>query len=309
MIRSPRALASARRASPGEGPTRLKLLAISDLHVGHEANRGALAELAREASSPEDWLVVAGDVGETEAHLRFAWDTLVPRFAKVLWVPGNHELWTAKGETARGLDKYARLVELCRESGVVTPEDPYPRLPGPGPRTFVVPLFLLYDYSFRPDSVPEGGELAWAAESGIGCADEALLNPHPFASKEELCAARCAASEARLEALLEAEPGARMVLVNHFPLRREHAVLPRIPRFSIWCGTRRTEDWHARFRATAVVSGHLHIAATTWRDGVRFEEVSLGYPAHWTRRRAPPRLREILPGPPPREDGTVVFPS
>ena len=28
------------------------------------------------------------------------------------------------------------------------------------------------------------------------------------------------------------------------------AVLPAIPRFSIWCGTTRTQDWHRRFRET-----------------------------------------------------------
>jgi predicted phosphodiesterase len=32
-------------------------------------------------------------------------------------------------------------------------------------------------------------------------------------------------------------------------------------------------------RAIAVVYGHLHIPAVYWHDKVRFEEVSLGYPA------------------------------
>lgn len=292
----------------------MKLYAISDLHVGHEANRQRVRDLALSAgeggAGPSDWLVLAGDLGETEDHLRFVLEAFLPRFARLVWVPGNHELWTLpKGEGVRGMEKYARLVEVSRSLGVTTPEDPFPRWPGEGPPTFVVPLFLLYDYSFRPDSVPEGGAIAWALEDGIACADEALLHPDPYPSKAAMCAARVAAAEARLEALFEAEPGARTLLVNHFPLRREHAVLPRIPRFSIWCGTRLTENWHVRFRARAVVSGHLHIAATTWRDGVRFEEVSLGYPAQWTRRRSAPKLREILPGPPPREDGTLVFPG
>jgi hypothetical protein len=73
--------------------------------------------------------------------------------------------------------------------------------------------------------------------------------------------------------------------------------LPRIPRFSIWCGTKRTEDWHTRFRAEVVVSGHLHMPATLWRDGVRFEEVSLGYPMQWKHRGLVKSLREVLPGP------------
>jgi hypothetical protein len=69
-----------------------------------------------------------------------------------------------------------------------------------------------------------------------------------------------------------------------------------LPRFSIWCGTRRTEDWHLRFRVIAAVYGHLHIRNSQHRDGVRFEEVSLGYPRHWRAERGMASyLRQILP--------------
>jgi hypothetical protein len=68
------------------------------------------------------------------------------------------------------------------------------------------------------------------------------------------------------------------------------------PEFAQWCGTVRTADWHVRFRTAVVVYGHLHIPRTTWQDGVRFEEVSLGYPREWQRRRlASPPLRRIMP--------------
>jgi len=89
-----------------------------------------------------------------------------------------------------------------------------------------------------------------------------------------------------------------VVLINHFPLRQDLLYLPRIPRFSLWCGTRRTEDWHRRFPVQGVVYGHLHNRATHFRDGVRFEEVSLGYPCDWDPGRGLQHyLREILPGP------------
>jgi hypothetical protein len=46
------------------------------------------------------------------------------------------------------------------------------------------------------------------------------------------------------------------------------------------------------------VYGHLHIRRSTVHDGVRFEEVSLGYPREWTPRGLPsPLLRSILPAP------------
>ncbi len=68
------------------------------------------------------------------------------------------------------------------------------------------------------------------------------------------------------------------MLVSHFPLTREPTRILKYPEFAQWCGTERTADWHLRFSAQAVVYGHLHIPGTSWQDGVRFEEVSLGYP-------------------------------
>ena len=59
------------------------------------------------------------------------------------------------------------------------------------------------------------------------------------------------------------------VLINHWPLRYDLARPPRIPRFSLWCGTTITEDWGQRFRARAVVSGHLHLRTTMVRHGIR----------------------------------------
>jgi len=131
-------------------------------------------------------------------------------------------------------------------------------------------------------------------EAGLLCADEKFLHPDPYVSRTTWCHARCGATEARLQA---APSGTSLVLVNHFPLRRDLARLPAIPRFSIWCGTRHTEDWHTRFPVRIVVSGHLHLRGTAWRDGVRFEEVSLGYPRQWRADRGMEwYLREILPG-------------
>lgn len=269
----------------------MRLFAISDLHLGHTVNRQALSNII---SRPDDWLILAGDVGETATQLELAFKSLRPRFAQLVWVPGNHELWTLPKETARGRSKYEELVGLCRSYRVLTPEDPYPIVAFGGRQVRIAPLFLLYDYSFRPPDVPREAALEWANEAGIVCADEVFLHPDPYAGIVAWCHARCELTEARLQAFRNDLP---TVLINHFPLRADLATLPRIPRFSLWCGTRRTEDWHLRFNAIVVVSGHLHIRSTSYRDGVRFEEVSLGYPHQWTGSTTIDRcVREILPG-------------
>ena len=152
----------------------MNLLAISDLHLGHRANRRALESIQRR---PKDWLILAGDIGETEAELADAFSLLKRRFARVIWVPGNHELWATDNapgspQATRGEARYAALVALARSFGVVTPEDPYPIWPGSDQPIVVAPLFTLYDYSFRPDEIAGSDVIEWAAADGIISADE-----------------------------------------------------------------------------------------------------------------------------------------
>ena len=273
-----------------------RLLALSDLHVAHPQNRQIVADLR--PGNDNDWLLLAGDVGELWPDIEWALRTLAGRFRTVVWTPGNHELWTRSKDPVplRGEQRYQALVELCRSLGIHTPEDPYPVWDGPGGPVTIAPVFLLYDYTFRPDGVltkDDGLKLAY--ESGIVCRDEALLHPDPHNTIEEWCWARTGATEQRLAAAAR-DPGLPFVFVTHYPLVREPTRVLRYPLFAQWCGTTATKDWHLRFSTAAVVYGHLHIPRVTWHDGVRFEEVSLGYPREWQRRPAPPVLpRQIFP--------------
>ena len=49
---------------------------------------------------PDDWLILAGDTGESPAHLDFVLKTLRPRFAQIIWTVGNHDLWTPQSAAA-----------------------------------------------------------------------------------------------------------------------------------------------------------------------------------------------------------------
>jgi 3',5'-cyclic AMP phosphodiesterase CpdA len=272
------------------------LLAISDLHVGHVANRRFVECLA--PASDGDWLIVAGDVGDSLEDVEWALELLSRRFSCVIWTPGNHELVCPHqpDHEPRGERRYRRLIEICRRHGVLTPEDPYAVWQGDGGPTLVAPLFLLYDYSFGAASgADKEASLRRAYDAGVVCVDEFLLDPAPFPSREAWCQARVEETDARLADRPSELP---TVLVNHFPLTVAPTRVLRHPEFAQWCGTHLTADWHTRFGAKAVVYGHLHIPRTTWEDGVRFEEVSLGYPrepGHAHRLRSGPR--RILPEP------------
>ncbi|MFF4605043.1 metallophosphoesterase family protein [Streptomyces sp. NPDC001339] len=281
-----------------------RLVAVSDLHVRYPENREVVEGLRPE--SPDDWLLVAGDVGEYVADVRWVLTLLSSRFAKVVWVPGNHELWTPPDDPVqlRGVARYDHLVEICRELGVLTPEDPYPVWEGAGGPAVIAPLFLLYDYTFRKPGLASKGEaLADAEKAGVVCTDEFHLHPDPYPTREAWCRARVAATEARLAAVPEELP---TVLINHWPVVREPTRPLWYPEFALWCGTEATADWPHRFRAATVVYGHLHIPRLLMCDGVPHQEVSLGYPREWRRRSgAPGRPVQILPAPAAVTSGTA----
>lgn len=258
------------------------LFAVSDLHVSYAENRRIVDSLRPD--SDDDWLIVAGDVGEIFGDIERALALLRSRFAAVIWAPGNHELWTHPSDPVqlRGVERYRALVRMCRDNGVLTPEDDYPVWDGPGGPVTVAPLFQLYDYSFRaPGTTTKQESLQRAYDAGVVCTDEKMLHPDPYPDRESWCWARLAETERRLAAI---EADRRTVLVSHWPLVRTPTDIMWHPEFAQWCGTERTADWHLRFRAVLAVYGHLHIPRTTFYDGVRFEEVSLGYPREWSAR-------------------------
>ncbi|HEY2579566.1 MAG TPA: metallophosphoesterase [Streptosporangiaceae bacterium] len=281
-----------------------RLFAVSDLHLGYRANREIVDGIKPEG--PDDWLLIAGDVSERVADLEWVLRLLTSRFTRVAWVPGNHDLWTHPSDPVRlrGDERYQHLVGVCRRAGVLTPEDPYEIFAGPDGPVLIAPLFLLYDYTFLAPGTHSAKEsLAYAYETGIVCSDEVLLHPDPYPSRAAWCRARVVATEQRLSAC---DPSVPLVMVNHYPLVREPTRVLRHPEFAQWCGTEATADWHLRFRTAAVVYGHLHIPRTTWHDGIRFEEVSLGYPREWQARTSRrPIPREVLPGPAAPDPGTA----
>jgi hypothetical protein len=292
-----------------------RLLAVSDLHIGYPENRAYADALA--PGDPGDWLIVAGDVGEVFADVGFVLASLASRFAKVIWTPGNHELWALPSDPValRGVARYEALVTVCRRFGVVTPEDEFPVWDGPGGPVTVAPLFTLYDYSFQAGGATSGdpaaaacaategavsdaavsgdgqaAALAAARRAGIKPVDEGRLHADPYPSAAAWCRDRVTAAERRLAAV-----DGPVMLASHWPLVRGPVAALRHQEFAPWCGTTLTAGWHTRYQVLAAVYGHLHIPRTTRHAGVRFEEVSVGYPREWQRRgTAPPPPRVIL---------------
>ncbi|KAG9193078.1 hypothetical protein G6011_03113 [Alternaria panax] len=297
-----------------ETPPASRLWGISDIHLSFKGNREALEKLL---PHPHDDLILCGDVGESAEHCRLAFARVKECFRQVFWVPGNHELYTLPSEKdhgARGEAKYMECVAIAREYGILTPEDPYTLWEGEGGPCLIAPIFTLYDYSFRPSHVKLEDALDWAREEDIEATDEHLLHPDPYSSRIEWCNALLEKTEKKLAAAVAARPEIPLIIVGHWPLREDLVQLFRVPRFSLWCGSKKTEDWHNKYNAKIVVSGHLHIRRTDWIDSTRFEEVSLGYPRQWHHCQERgldinDMLRELMPGPetPPKDQRNTVW--
>ena len=65
-----------------------RLLAVSGLQVAHQGNADIVSRLR--SAHPGDWLLVAGDVAEESRGVLDVLAALRQRFARVIWVPGNH---------------------------------------------------------------------------------------------------------------------------------------------------------------------------------------------------------------------------
>ena len=277
------------------GLNRPGLLAISDLHAGFDGNLDWIDGIR--PGHPGDWLIVAGDVADRAGTVVDVLRSLRERFTRVIWAPGNHDLWTPPTDpvTARGEARYSWLIDALRGIDVVTPEDDYPVWAADSGPIVVVPLFLLYDYSWLPGGASTREEaVAVARTQGVVCSDEFFLHPDPHASRAAWCRARLDTTRARLDAL---PAGTRTVLVNHFPLERAATRRLWRPAFALWSGTEATAGWATRYGAVAVVTGHLHIPVPTVIDGITHFEVSLGYPRERNHPRAPERrVWRILDG-------------
>ena len=137
-----------------------------------------------------------------------------------------------------GRARYDYLVNICDEMGIVTPEHPFPVWTEEGGPATIVPMFLLYDYTFLPQGATTKAEgLAIARERNvvahrrIPAVQRAVRHPRRVVSRSDVVHAK-----ARLEELDWMTP---TVLVNHFPMVREPCDAMFYPEFSLWCGTDR----------------------------------------------------------------------
>jgi len=275
----------------------MRAYATSDLHADFQANR-ALVETLSETEHLEDLLVVAGDIGHRLELICEVLMGLRRRFARVFFVPGNHDLWV-RGAEGDSISRFEELLERCRDLGV----DTAPGRVGP---VQVVPLFSWYE-----PALDGGGEVPrrWADQRHCRWPAHVASPAEYFASLneprlralqiEELPCSGSGSDDAgstsgESPVQTSDDRACLTITCSHFLPRRDllppdpllrYAALPKV------AGTPRLERQLRAAGADIHVFGHSHIRLDEVIDGVRYVQHSLAYPRE--RREPRPVLKQI----------------
>jgi hypothetical protein len=117
-----------------------RIFALSDIHVDLTENMAFLEALSTEAFQ-DDILILAGDVSHDLDRVAKAFACLQDRFARIFFVPGNHDLWVRAANGQHSIDRLEGLLDLCRRSGVETEPARTDEAAG---SPWIVPLFSWY---------------------------------------------------------------------------------------------------------------------------------------------------------------------
>ncbi|MEI6126917.1 MAG: metallophosphoesterase [Pseudomonadota bacterium] len=97
----------------------MRIFALSDIHADYKENLAWVHNLSS-ADYADATLILAGDLSHDRNIFAETLTCLRKKFARVFFVPGNHDLWVRSTEAEDSLTKHAAIMRLCRELGVHT---------------------------------------------------------------------------------------------------------------------------------------------------------------------------------------------
>lgn len=238
---------------------RMRLFALSDIHVDYGANARWVDALSAE-DHRDDTLILAGDLTEDRRLLAWCLGRFVAKFRQVLFVPGNHDLWVRRdADIACSLRKFDEVLSIAADAGAFM----QPRLHGDA---LVVPLLGWYDYSF-----------------GMPCDELRAMWMDYRACRwpEAFEPAQVAAHFLRMNPEALPQPARRVVTFSHFLPRIDLIpfFVPRaMRRLDPVLGSSGIERQLRALGADLHVYGHSHINRRVAIDGVVYVNNAFGYP-------------------------------
>lgn len=248
----------------------MRVFAVSDLHVDYQPNREWLAQLSLHDFT-DDVLILAGDISDKMALLDDCFALLSKRFATVLYVPGNHDLWIHHDDARDSLEKYVAVRATAAQHGIHLDTYRHNALA-------IVPLLGWYDYSFGPPSdFLKGAWVDYRACRWPEGYDESAITR--FFTERNI-----APSSPSLQGATQ------IITFSHF-LPRIDLMPERIParhrKIYPVLGSTILERQLRQLGSTLHVYGHSHVNRHVTIDGVTYINNAFGYPneAHYTARR------------------------
>lgn len=237
----------------------MRVFALSDIHVDYDVNAKWVRHLST-SDYREDVLILAGDVTHKPSLLAWCLGAFAARFHKLLFVPGNHDLWVM-GDAAdkTSLQKFGEVADIVEACGASM--QPYTKN-----GLLIVPLFGWYDYSFgQPNQ-----ELM-----------QAWMDYRACRWPEGFDAARVTQYFSELNPRLDSHAASKVITFSHFLPRIDLVPAYVPPRHRILdpvLGSARLDEQLRRFRPDMHVYGHSHINRDVRIDGVRYINNAFGYP-------------------------------
>lgn len=235
----------------------MRVFALSDIHLDYDVNARWLAGLSR-SDYRDDVLILAGDVSDDMNLLAFCFEQVTRQFSKVLYVPGNHDLWVIRDRPRRSsFEKLASIRELAQGFGVSL--DPFHDRD-----LSIVPLLGWYDCSFGAPS----GELLKLWADYKACAwpwDAAAVASHFETQNQPALRVR----------------NANVISFSHFlpriDLMPSYIPAPKRVLYPV-LGTTLLEAQIRELGSAIHVYGHSHVNRQVTIGGVQYINNAFGYP-------------------------------
>lgn len=238
----------------------MRVFALSDIHVDYDANARWIRDLS-DADYRDDVLILAGDVSDELRLLSWSLGALSRKFRKVLFVPGNHDLWVIRDAAGKSsLQKFDEVRAAVDASGA-SAEPFFHR------GLSIVPLLTWYDYSFgEPTEELRSIWMDYRACRWPAGYDESRIAEHFSALNDH-----------------HAAPAAGMVITfSHFLPRIDvmPGYMPASGRLLYPVLGSKLIDAHVRRLGSRIhVYGHSHINRNVTIDGVAYVNNAFGYPS------------------------------
>jgi predicted phosphodiesterase len=241
----------------------MRIFALSDIHVDYQINARWIAGLS-DTDYRDDVLILAGDVTDALHLLKWCLEKLTRCFRKVLFVPGNHDLWVIRdGSHRNSLQKFTEVLDVVESTGA-SMQPFFER------GVLIAPFLAWYDYSFgEPDE-----ELRSQWNDYHACR-------WPEGYDEARVAAHFAALNRQRHGPLPVDSAQKVITFSHFLPRID--VMPHyIPASKKFLypvlGTAHLDRELRKLNPSMHVYGHSHVNRSVELDGVLYINNAFGYP-------------------------------